>query len=51
MAADASALSTILNDNTLKVFEEGKHSRAVIEAELKLVRKDFDLTQFGMAVR
>jgi len=51
VAADASALSPIWNDKSLKIFERGKHSRALIEAEFKLFRKDFDLTQFGMAVR
>ena len=51
VAADASALAPILNDRSLQVFERGKHSRATIEQAFKLVRKDFDLTQFGMAVR
>lgn len=51
VAADKKALDPILNDKSLKVFEKGKHSRQVIEQELKLVRKDFDLSKFGMAVR
>jgi len=50
VATDASALRPIWNDKSLKIFERGKHSRTVIEAEFKLFRKDFDLTQFGIAV-
>jgi len=51
VAADISALSPILNDKSLKVFQRGIHSRALIEQEIKLVRKDFDMTQFGVAIR
>jgi len=51
VAADINVLSPILNDKSLRVFQRGLHSRAVIEQEIKLVRKDFDLTQFGMVVR
>ena len=51
VAADARAFAPILNDKSVKVFEKGKHSRASIEQEFKLVRKDFNLSQFGMAVR
>ena len=51
VAADMKALDPILNDKSLKVFEKGKHSRQVIEQELKLVRKDFDLSLFGITVR
>jgi len=51
VAADMNALTPILNDNSLRVFQRGVHSRAVIEQEIKLVRKDFDMTQFGMVVR
>ncbi len=51
VAADPAALKPILNDTSLKVFERGKMARLTIEQELKLVRKDFDLSKFGMAVR
>ncbi len=51
VAADINALSPILTDKSLRVFQRGVHARAVIEQEIKLVRKDFDMTQFGMAVR
>ena len=51
VAADVSAFTLILNDKSIKVFEKGKHSRVSIEQEFKIVRKDFDLSQFGMAVR
>jgi len=44
------ALQPILNDKTIKVFEEGRQSKASIESAIKPFRKDFDLTKFGMVM-
>jgi hypothetical protein len=45
-----SALQTILSDKSIKVFEEGKLSKAAIESAVKPYRKDFDLSKFGMVM-
>ena len=44
------ALQPILNDKSIKVFEEGRQSKASIESAIRPFRKDFDLTKFGMVM-
>lgn len=51
VAFDRAALAPILNDKSLKVFEKGKNLKSEVEFEMKKVKKDFDSTNFGLAVR
>jgi hypothetical protein len=50
VAKDQSALQTILNDKSIKVFIKGKDKKGDIETELKKYKKDFDLNQFGLVM-
>src|SRR5437016_2489806 len=50
VARRRSAFQTLLNDKTIKLFEEGTQTKASIEAAVKPYRKDFDLTKFGMVM-
>jgi len=47
VARDRSAFQAILNDKTLKIFEKGKDKLPDIEAAFKLLKKDFDISNFG----
>jgi hypothetical protein len=50
VARDRKALLPILNDPNVKSLEKGVVSKDAIEAELRKVRKDFDLTQFEVVM-
>ena len=52
VAQDRSAFKQIMADTRpdVKVFEKGKVNRAVIEAEFKKWKQDFDLNQIHMRV-
>lgn len=53
VAADRAAFAEILADKNpnIRVFERGRDSRKIIEAELKKWKKDIDLDHFGVAAR
>ena len=44
------ALSAILADKSIKVFEKGKASKAEIETEFRKYKKSFDVDTFGVIV-
>ena len=50
IARTRSALQSVLNDKTIQVFEEGRQSKATIEAAIKPYRRDFDLSKFQVVM-
>jgi hypothetical protein len=50
VSRNRAALAAILSDKTIQTFEEGRQTKASIEAAVKPFRKDFDLTKFGMVM-
>jgi hypothetical protein len=53
VASNHHAFDALLNDKRpeIRVFEIGKHDRATIERELRLVKKDFDLDKFRVVAQ
>ena len=50
VSRNRTALLRMLNDKTIKTFEEARQSKASIEAAVKPFRKDFDLSKFRMVM-
>ena len=50
VARDRKAFQAIFADLTVKSFEKGVQSKSVIEAELRKVKKDFDLNKFEVVM-
>jgi hypothetical protein len=50
VSRNRAALLPMLNDKTIKSFEETRQSKANIEAAIKPFRKDFDLSKFRMVM-
>ena len=50
VSRNRAALLPILNDKTIKTFEESRQTKATIEAAVKPFRKDFDLSKFRMVM-
>jgi hypothetical protein len=49
-AKDRAAFAAILKDQSVVVFEKGISASADIEAALKVYKKDFDLSKFGVVL-
>jgi hypothetical protein len=50
VARSRAAFQTLFNDRTIQLYEEGRQSKASIEAAIRPYRKDFDLTKFGVVM-
>jgi hypothetical protein len=50
VAQNRAALSSLLADKTIQVYQKGAVSKAAIETAIKQVRKDFSLESFGMVM-
>ena len=47
VARNRAAFQALFSDRTIQLFEKGRQSKIDIETQLRLVRKGFDLDQFG----